>query len=845
MRQQCIDAVQMAAGRTLTKAELDGLQRKMIVAMRQAHDADPAGFAAMTPNQRYQAAAKLAADMLVEEKVRAKQRLVINAQVKERLDQYVASFADGSKINGVARTLVEMADAKSGTLSAETRIKAISKLAEGQLSDLFKDGHKTFGIFTNREAQEALIRELLGEDSGNAQAKKAAEAFRKVNDDMVKRLNEAGGTLHPLENYVPQKRDQLKVAKVGKDEFVNDHLSWVKREMYMNDDGTIMSDSQLRKFFEAVFETDSTGGTNKLVPGQGIQGKRSIGAHRDLPRQVHYKDADSYMAAMEKYGSKSFYSMLSNHIKMMATDIGLVETYGSNPEYAFKALLDDAKQKDVGAARTEKGNLDEQARQAERYFDFMAGHREVANAARAKKFQAVRNWIISTTMGSAGLNSLPDQATLHLTASLNGLSHMQVMANQIHTLSQNKEWLKNIHRLGLAVDEMQGTMNRWAVDELTHDVTSAAAHTVVKLSALNAINAANEAGFGVAHYDTIGHLTRKHASLADITGTDGDLLRSKGVDEKTWSVWRAAEVETMGGNNTLLTPDAIYAIPNDVLTAATGETNATVLNRLRTDAATKLAGTVISEAEMAAIKPGIVDRVRAGADLPAGEWGSEFMKMFFLLKMTPIAVLARHWKRAEMFEGTGKWAYRAAFMASSALLGAVAMQINEVVSGRDPRNLVPDSLNPLEDNSKAYKSYLQAVIKGGGFGVYGDLLFADTTQHGNTPIGLMGGPAASLLEDTIKLTKGNVDEYLKGRDTKFGGDLVQYAKSHVVPGNNIWWLKAGFDRMITSQLQDMLNPGYSQRAEQRASQDYGQNFWWHKNEPLPSQGPNLGSMLGR
>src|SRR3546814_7154331 len=80
----------------------------------------------------------------------------------------------------------------------------------------------------------------------------------------------------------------------------------------------------------------------------------------------------------------------------------------------------------------------------------------------------------------------------------------------------------------------------------------------------------------------------------------------------------------------------------------------------------------------------------------------------------------------------GRAAYLSALMASTTVLGMAALQTQQVVSGKDPRDMT-DS-----------RTWIQAIMRGGALSIFGDFLFSDTTQYGNSLLGTVAGPVAGL-----------------------------------------------------------------------------------------------------
>src|SRR3546814_4038563 len=80
---------------------------------------------------------------------------------------------------------------------------------------------KFFGLIENPEGVRALVRELHGQDSGNATAKAGAKVYHEVAESLRKRFNAAGGDVGRLEDWgMPHHQSQLRVAKAGKEAWV-------------------------------------------------------------------------------------------------------------------------------------------------------------------------------------------------------------------------------------------------------------------------------------------------------------------------------------------------------------------------------------------------------------------------------------------------------------------------------------------------------------------------------------------------------------------------------------------------------------------------------------------------
>lgn len=81
----------------------------------------------------------------------------------------------------------------------------------------------------------------------------------------------------------------------------------------------------------------------------------------------------------------------------------------------------------------------------------------------------------------------------------------------------------------------------------------------------------------------------------------------------------------------------------------------------------------------------------------------ELTRSVFLFKSFPISVVMRHWSRAMgMPSAGGRAAYIATFIASTTILGALSQQLNDLASGRNPREMTGED---------AAKFWLGALLK--------------------------------------------------------------------------------------------------------------------------------------
>ncbi|HCJ3178648.1 TPA: hypothetical protein NRM86_000118 [Klebsiella pneumoniae] len=823
MRQECINAVQQAASRRLTQQEIQNIEDRIYRNMRQLARNDPASWRAMTDAERLRRAGQLAANELTNEAALKRRRVALTIAARQRLDAFIKTYQgkDG-KLEALNRTIAFHADGKSNFLSVESRGKATRDYALSQIQEAFEAvDPRFFHLFEDEASVRDLVYEMRGQDTGNVRAKKGAKAWAGVTELLRQRFNDAGGDIGYLENWgIPQHHSMEKVGRVSQDKWISDVIGKLDRKYYIKDDGQLMSDAELKTFLGEAYNTIATGGLNKLSDtGMRISGARSN--RGNASRQIHFKDADSYLEYQREYGDRSLWEVMVGHLEGISKDIALVETYGPNPDHVFRSILDEVTAEQATANPERTGRIKRLANSTENLYNFIAGKTQpIANPHIARWSDNIRNWMVASRLGSALLASFSDLGTMYMSAKVANIPMNRLFMNQLEAMNPaNRTELARDRRAGLAMESLLGSVNRWAMDNMGPSVSRWAATAVMRASGLTAWTDAHKRAYGVTMMGSLGEVVSRAPDLRSLDDSDFRILKSKGITEQDFSVWKLAQQEDWGnGNTTMLTPESIMRIP-DAAVMHLG-----LPERVRFEAMRRLLAAVSEEVDMAVITPGAREQLFTGGGLQRGTWKGELTRSVFLFKSFPISVVLRHWTRAMgMPSAGGRAAYIAAFLASTTMLGALSQQLNDMASGRNPREMV---------GKDAGKFWLGALLKGGGLGLYGDFLLSDHTRYGGGALASMLGPVAGLVDDVVKLAQGIPLNAVEGKPEQTGGDLVKLGKG-LIPGANLWYAKAALDHMIFNQLQEYFSPGYLRKVEQRSKKQFNQTYWWRPQDVTP------------
>lgn len=823
MRQECINAVQSAASRKLTAQEVQNIEDRIYRNMRTIARDDPASWRNMTEAERLRLSGQKAADEILQEAALKKRRVALTIAARKRLDDFVNAYQgrDG-KLEALNRTIAFHADGRSNFLSVESRGKATRDYALSQIQEAFEAvDPRFFHLFEDEAGVRDLVYEIRGQDTGNVKAKKGAKAWADVTELLRRRFNDAGGDVGFLENWgVPQHHSMEKVGRVTQEQWSSDVIGKLDRKYYVKENGEMMNDAEVMAFLGEAYTTIATGGLNKLSDtGMRLSGSR---ANRgNASRQIHFKDGDAYLQYQKQYGDRSLWEVMVGHLEGISKDIALVETYGPNPDHVFRSMLDEFTAESAKANPERTGRVKRLSNSTENLYNFIAGKTQpIANPHIARWSDNIRNWMVASRLGSALLASFSDLGTMYLSAKVTNLPMNRLFQNQLEVMNPaNRTELARARRAGLAMESLLGSVNRWAMDNMGPSHSRWAATAVMRASGLTAWSDAHKRAYGVTMMGSLGEVVHRHSDMSQLSPDDFRIIKSKGVTDTDWSVWKLADREDWGkGNDTMLTPESIMRIPDDQVS------HLGVPERVKFDAMRRLLGAVAEEVDMAVITPGAREQLFVGGGLQRGTMRGELTRSVFLFKSFPISVVMRHWSRAfGMPSAGGRAAYIAAFMASTTLLGSLSMQLNDMASGKNPKD-------PFGEHATAF--WMNALLKGGGLGLYGDFLFSDHTKYGSGALATMLGPVAGLVDDVVRIGQGSLLNSIEGRPEQTGGAIVKLGKG-LMPGANLWYAKAALDHMVFNQMQEYFSPGYLRKVEQRSKKNFNQTYWWRPQDTTP------------
>lgn len=837
---RCINALNRAAGKTLTDDELADVFNQIKATARDIAagrvDAGQGMPAPATP----EGVMRLAAEIRAKEIVAEKQRAVANAYRQVRIvaeQKALVSLIGGAKgigpIEAVRRLIANDADGRANAFSLEARTHGVTKELQRKVQDTWLAlGDDFAGFLQDKDKVRALLTEIKGGNSGDALAKKGAQAWLKTAEDARQWFNEIGGKVGKLDDWgMPQHHSQERVLRAGRDKWVADILPRIDRSKYVEVDGTPMTDAQVRDFLGKAWETIATNGVSKQEPG-AFKGTGARSNRMAEERQIHFKDADALMGYWQDYGEKTMPDILMGHLGAIAKNISFVEHFGPNPDATYRMLRDEAMKAQTdaagklsdGKARVKAmAKAEKEVAKLDRLYDYASGKTApVMNKGLAHGFNALHSLNVAGKLGSAFFASLyGDKVMFEAIGHVNNLPAFQRWYNEIRLLNPaNAKERQILRQQGLMLEYMSDAMNRFGYELGSSSLTGKLATGVIRTSGMAAVNEWRRGAWALTAMDTLGSMV-KAKDFAKIGPDDMRLMNSYGISETDWKVWKLAKLEDVGhGNDSALTPDAVGNISDADLKAANiiaQTATPAEAHAVRRDATTKLLGALTSESHLAVIEPGWNDRAKMYGGLQRGNIRDELTRSFWQFKAFPFAQFERmldiSLSRSSL---GGKIGYMAAIPVMGTIAGAMMLQTQDLLSGKDPR--------PMGD----WKFWAAASMKGGSLGLYGDFLYSQsaTTRYGTGPLEAIAGPVIGGAADILKFAVQAGNQMATDPDAwnRSAARAVNIAKGYI-PGQNLWMTKWATDHLIFQTAQEYLNPGYLSAMEDRTYQEFGQEWW--------------------
>lgn len=682
---------------------------------------------------------------------------------------------------------------------------------------------KSGGFKQDIEGFEKVVREAMGENTGDGASKAHGKALREVFDDLRDQYEAAGGIMGKIENYFPTFHEPELVARETFEEWSSFIMPLLDRNKMIDyDTGLPLDDAKLMEIMRRSYDNIKTNGLVD-VEARAADGKQTFGMggeinmRRSNSRFFHFKNADAFMQYNAKFGrgSEGLFDAMMWHIESLTRDIAIMQKMGTKPTAVMRNLELEMDGKDVYHL---------QKRSVKGMYDVLSG-KNMHGGKLSPMYRFTMGWLNvkrSAYLGSAPISAISDTFFISMASKMNGLPAMRVMGQYMKLLnpanSTDRDVARHLFYVASAANGQGLQGARFADDVGRGGKTAFLASMTNRISGLAAMTDAGRQAPMMIHARMMSQYAQNKVKYADLEPNMREAMARFEIGEKDWNILMRAQTTTHPDmpKESWLMPENVKALDGDDALEAATKYN---------DWMTALGNTAVNE-------PRLMTRtITSGAVLAEAPQGSLLRLMFanaFFAKSFPITVMINQLLPSLRSASQGRMGHLAALGVGSAVFGAFAMQVREITKGREPRKM---------DDADFW---MAATLQGGGLGLFGDFMFSDYNRFQQSIGGTMAGPIVGTTQSLLRA--GDLYGLAEGdwSAQEFAADVFKVG-SREIPGVNLWYSRLLVERMMLDQIEKGLDPKYDnrmRRLERRMQTEQGQGFWWRPGEALPESVTN-------
>lgn len=757
----------------------------------------------------------------------------------EKRHVFLAKMANNRKLQqGVAASKDLATHQTRSVEKLDYDARGLVRRFNGRMASFLREHHRDLlGNVTKPAQMRNVLRELHGESSGDQAAMALAKGIQEALEDMRLMFNEAGGVIGKLDNYgVPHSHSRSAVTRAGFDRWFSDiqpDINWKHIDDHLTgrpfqaEDGPAPDIETQRRFLREIYDNIAYGKEAKEASYGRPKGS-ALYRRRAQSRSLHFTNSDAWVKYNQKYGTGDPFKSLMGHVHKMARDIVAMREFGPNPglgvEYQQQLAMKRARDEGLDPQKIE-GN----GQHARRMFavESGGGMPETLFQDYVSTFMSsARHVMTSAFLDRAIVASISDMNTMRLAAQAMGMNPGNVLARQTEIMRQEltgnqalrAHWVADtLADPGIALARFQSEV---PPSEIAERLSSAS----MRVQGLSGWTDAARMAFQWESHGAMAEQAGK--TLAEIDHPIGKFLRDAGLTEEEWAAFSdPSTMFTAGNGATFLDP--LYWREATDLPAAQADT-----------IFFKIQGMIEEQTEFAVPTQSLWARGGvdpAAFDMPPGTLPYEVMKSGLMFKSFAMTFTVNQIRRiAAQATPQGKIGYAVNLAAGATIMGGLALQLGELIKGNDPLDMTDPAF------------FGKATLKGGGFGIVGDIVETGQASWGGGFPAYVAGPVPQAVGDAWNLTAKNAWEFATGQDTNFAKEITDVGRRYTPMGQTPI-LGPALDRLLWDQMQLFLDPesasAIKKRATARENRD-GNSSWWMPGSPTPSRAPDLTSALG-
>ena len=680
--------------------------------------------------------------------------------------------------------------------------------------------------------------------TGNKHAAEAAKVIHKVNNYLIRTMQDSGATIKYLDGWIMrQTHDPSLVIKVDKETWKS------KLRAYGLDEDRTFGEAKgnvelenliLDENYKSITEDSWNQGVGQFIDDTlaSIRDPNKLNKRISKSRAIHFKDGFSLHDYNKEFGRQDLMSSLHSSIIKTSRNAAMIQKFGTNPQAGFERLWNKlekhyGKHPDPEMREKILTRMEAKKDRVKGEFLQIRGDTKRGGVSKKAKFGKAAQTVARMTMlGKASITTLGDipaaASTLRSKTGDNLFSaHYRVIKNFIADMPDVEKRKAVGKRLNVMITDHIGSMhNKFDSNDTVPGTLGNMQRIFFRLNGLTYQSIFGKSSMAGTIAGELGD--NAHKGFMELSDWHQGALAQYGIGDAEWNLIRKA-TEDVGGVK-MLTSEAIDELSDDAFKAYRGDRKIT-LSALRQEVWQKYQGFISDFTDDAIITPGSREEswwLRGNTE--DSLWGFA-ARLFMQFKTVPMAIHRVYGRaafgsptaQANTFRELFQWdsLYRLnkktdmqnliGFMVSGWAVGYLALSADALIEGRNP----PDPADP--------QTWKDAFVKGGPGGLWMDFMLADYDDtHRNLAMDIVGPVPGKIVEGAV-VGATIRDIWQDGREGKdAAAKAVKYLGS-LVPFQNHIFTELPLKYMLLHEINESLNPGYSRKLKNKVRGDTG--FW--------------------
>jgi len=783
---------------------------------------------------QYNEAISLAVENLSQKKIALRQmkleallRVLKTNELKNRIEKY-----DGEDIDGLLTFLRGESKLRVGSrdsLAAKTQAAQNQFISELEIS-LNEKGKTLRAALESGKFDKEIYQYAYDLAGGkkpsdidvSPEAKLIHEAIFNSSNGIRERINRSGGFIGFRDDrIVTQSHDMKKIKDAGFEQWRNDFESLIdKQRTFAN----LTNQQERDKYLLELYNRFITGKHYLADDGRTEVSFRptatNLAKKISQKRQIHFKDGKAAFEYATKYSDGKIWDKLIGDITKSSRSVTLLENLGPNPKAALDNVIESI-EKDALAKGASVPNVKIKQVQAE--FEYLNGLHDIpSNVTLAEVGHTFRALESLSKLGGAVLAAGPD--LVFKAATLNRRTDMGFFGSTVKAMTDvvggvpkaDREHISNM--FGIYAEVVTGKVfSRFGATDGMPGRMSQLQQKFFQWNFLQGWTMSHKKGIVAAHsHDLARYRNTDFDALPPNTKRNLELYN---VSADEWNILRNGETLNPETGNHFITPETINSLSDDVIDPVIqrlqGTTDITDNMRMqfKDTVRTKFLTMATDIADEGVVTPGQRERVLMTLGTQKGTVLGEFMRFVGQFKAFPVTVITKQMMPQYYSAGGGVRGVASLIpiIIATTALGYVSGAAKDLAKGRQPRD------------PKDSKTWADALVRGGGLGLFGDFMFNEYSRYGRSFQESLLGPGIGTFSDAVALAHKTA--MLKAD----AGDYFSFMKN-ITPGQNLFYTEAAFNYLFFYGLMEMNDPGYISRIEKRRRNDFEQEFWLDPTE---------------